>query len=536
MKFGDIPLDEAVGAILAHSVHLSGENLKKGTVLTATHIAALREGGHDHVIAAALETGDIVENDAAADLASAVAGALVEAEDAFTGRVNLLAATDGLFRVDATRVTAFNRVDEAVMLATLPDFAKVNAGDILATLKIIPYAVPESAIKTARITLGSAPLLSVVAFAPPPAVLIQTTLPGTRDKVLAKSSQVIGERLSELGGTLTGEQRCPHTIDGLASRLAETAGGNAGLVLITGASAITDRRDVIPQALEQAGGTVQHFGMPVDPGNLLMIGTLRDKPVIGLPGCARSPKLNGFDWVLQRIAAGLPMGREEITAMGAGGLLKDIPSRPQPRRAIKAAKTGKIMGLLLAAGQSRRMGNNNKLLLPVRGVPMIVHAANALAGSGITEIVAVTGHEPERIHAALAGRGVSFTHNPDYADGLSSSLAAGLEAIPDDTAAVLVMLGDMPDITAAHVGKIIAAFDPDEGREICVPTFKGKRGNPVLWGERFIPEMRALAGDVGARHLIGEYAELVHEVEMDDDAIFVDVDDQAAFAAVTGPT
>lgn len=536
MKFGDTPLDDAIGAILAHSVRLENRSIKKGTVLGPDEIAQLRDAGRDPVVAAVLELGDASENDAAAKLGAVAAGRNIDVAAPFTGRVNLFATRNGLVRIDRDRLDAFNRVDEAVTLATLPPYAKVRAGDMVATLKIIPYAIPGKALDAALMKLDGRALLNVAAFAPLTADLIQTRLAGTKESVLDKTARVVRERLDELGCELAGESRCAHDVATLAGEIRARA--DSELLLITGATAIADRRDVIPAALETVGGTVDHFGMPVDPGNLLMLGCFEGTPVLGLPGCARSPKLNGFDWVLQRIVAGLPVGPEDITGMGAGGLLKEILSRPQPRT-IDSRETstghGELAAVLLAAGQSRRMGARNKLLIEIEGKPMVAHAADTILESGIKTLIVVTGHEADRVRAALPGRGAVFVENPDHAEGLSRSLACGVAAVPATAGAVLVCLGDMPRVTPDHISRLTSAWDPDEGREICVPTYKGKRGNPVLWDRRFIPEMQALAGDVGARHLIGEHADVVCEVEMDDDGIFLDVDVPAAVEALTRP-
>jgi molybdenum cofactor cytidylyltransferase len=219
--------------------------------------------------------------------------------------------------------------------------------------------------------------------------------------------------------------------------------------------------------------------------------------------------------------------------MGVGGLLTEISSRPQPREA-KPAKAGKIAALVLAAGQSRRMGQANKLLAPVDDRPMIAHAVDAMLASHADPVIVVTGHQAEAVRAALGERPVIWTHNPDYALGLSSSLAAGLAALPEDAEGVVIGLGDMPRITAAQIDRLIAAFNPLEGRAICVPTVRGKRGNPVLFATRFVPEMRAIGGDVGARHLIGEHAEEVVEIEFDDDGTLLDIDTPEALAALIG--
>ena len=261
------------------------------------------------------------------------------------------------------------------------------------------------------------------------------------------------------------------------------------------------------------------------------------KPVIGLPGCARSPKLNGFDWALQRFAAGVPVTPQDIQAMGVGGLLAEIGARPLPR--AEATRTPadtqhapKVAAMVLAAGQSRRMGQANKLLEVVNGKAMVVTAVEAALAADVSCVTVVTGHEADVVQAALAGKLVRFVHNPDYADGLSASLKTAAANAPDDADAMIVLLGDMPDVTSAHVDRLIAAFNPLEGRAICVPTVGGKRGNPVLWAKRFLAEMLALRGDVGAKHLIGQNEDVVAEVEMGDAGILNDVDTPEALAAV----
>ena len=278
--------------------------------------------------------------------------------------------------------------------------------------------------------------------------------------------------------------------------------------------------------------------MPVDPGNLLMVGKLGAVPVLGLPGCARSPKLNGFDWVLQRLVAGLDVTKDDVTGMGVGGLLTEIPSRPQPRdqvskpAPIPAPKTPRVAALVLAAGQSRRMGARNKLLAKIDAKPMVARVVDAALDSVAESVVVVTGHEAEAVERVLADRPVRFVHNPDFAAGLSTSLQAGLSALDRDIDAFLVLLGDMPRVSADIIDELIATFDPSAGRSIIVPTYDGKRGNPVLWDRHFLAEMSTLAGDVGARHLIGHHAERVAEVAFADDAILLDIDTEAALEAV----
>jgi molybdenum cofactor cytidylyltransferase len=303
------------------------------------------------------------------------------------------------------------------------------------------------------------------------------------------------------------------------------------MVVVFGASAIADTRDVIPAAVEEVGGRIEHFGMPVDPGNLMLVAEANGRPVLGAPGCARSPKENGFDWILMRLLAGLPIRRSDITGLGVGGLLMEIVTRPQPR--AEAAEAGrKIAGLVLAAGRSTRMGGPNKLLEEINGRPLVRIATEQLIASQAKPIIVVTGHQHERVERALSGLPVTFVHNADFAEGLSTSLKAGINAVPAEADGAVVTLGDMPQVSAKLIDRLITAFDPERGALVVVPTFDGKRGNPVLWSRRFFSDLMTIDGDVGARHLIGSYPEAVTEVPVEDAAALTDVDTPEALIAV----
>jgi molybdenum cofactor cytidylyltransferase len=542
MKFGEVPVAEAVGATLAHSLKVGDRVLRKGRVLTADDVAALAAAGRPSVIAARLEPGDVDENSAAAAVAFPLAGPHVSIARPFTGRVNLFAEVSGVYSVDAARVDRLNAVDETITLATLAPYTVVAPKQMVATIKVIPFAVRRQSVDDCvREASSGGRLLSIAPFQPKRVALIQTRLPGLKESVLDKTVEATRERLAALGSTLELERRCDHREDDLAPHIAAALEAGVELVLVAGASAIVDRRDVIPAAIEQAGGTISHFGMPVDPGNLMLMGDVGGITVLGLPGCARSPKVNGFDWVLQRLLAGLPAGRSEIMRMGVGGLLAEIPLRPLPRAKLAAAAAQEtphaphVAALLLAAGQSRRMGTLNKLLIGIDGKPMVRHVAEAVQASQARPIIVVTGHQRDKVEAALSGLGIArFVFNPDYAKGLSTSLKQGIAALPKGTEAAVVCLGDMPKVAAGEIDRLIAAFNPVEGRAICVPTRRGKRGNPVLLASRLFQELANVSGDIGARDLIAAHPELVAEVEMEGDGILLDIDTPQALARLAG--
>lgn len=534
MIFGRLPLDQASGALLAHGLTAGGRRLRKGHRLGATDIAALRDAGLADVLAARPEPGEVGEDAAAARTARAAAGAAVRVNAAFTGRCNIYATAPGVALVDRAAIAAMNRLHESLTIATVAPFSTVEAGQMLATVKVIPFAAPEAAVVAAEQAVAGA--VALAPFRPHRAGVISTRLPETKDSVIAKGVDLMRLRLTRAGSLLGAAAEVDHHEDAVAGAIRDQLDQGLSPLVIFAASAITDRRDVIPAGIVRAGGTIRHYGMPVDPGNLLLLGEVDGVPVIGAPGCARSPKENGFDWVLHRLLAGLAVDAAAIAGMGVGGLLMDTGQRGAPRtEQAPAPRMPRIAVLVLAAGQSRRMGPDNKLLLPVAGKPMVRHAVEAALGSAATTTIVVTGHEADAVRAALDGTGARFVHNPRYADGLSTSMIAGLDAVPADCDGAVVCLGDMPQIPAGLIDRLISGWNPVEGRAIVVPVREGKRGNPVLFDRSLFAAMREVAGDTGARHLIGLHEDLVAEIAVDDDAIFTDVDTPEAFRRLAMP-
>ena len=335
MRFGPVPLAEAIGATVVHAVQIGPVTLKKGEVVTQAHVELLAARDLREVVVVRLDAGDVDENEAARRLAAMLGGAELAVERAFTGRANLFTRRNGVLTVDSARIDRLNGVDESLTIATLPAFRAVTAGEMVATVKIIPFAVPRPVLDEA-LALLEKPAVDLSPFRPLRVGIISTVLPGLKPSVVRKTVQHLANRLAPAAAPIVLDEALPHDAGALAPRLRHAA-GTCDLVVVFGASAITDRRDIIPAALVAAGGIIEQFGMPVDPGNLLLLGRIGDTTVIGAPGCARSPKENGFDWVLQRLLAGIPVTRADIQRLGVGGLLMEIVTRPQPRTEAGAA-------------------------------------------------------------------------------------------------------------------------------------------------------------------------------------------------------
>ncbi|MCB1449820.1 MAG: molybdopterin-binding/glycosyltransferase family 2 protein [Nitratireductor sp.] len=530
MKFGPVRASEAEGAILAHGLRLPGGiAIRKGTVLAHGDISAIMAAGIDEVIVARAESDDIGENDAAYAIANALVGPGLRAEAAATGRVNLYATADGLFVADAEKVNSINRIDPGITLATLPNLLEVNSGRMVATVKIIPYAVDGAAVASAAAAAGNG-VIAINAYSPRRIGVVATQLPSLKPSVMDKTIRVLKGRLAISGSSIVREIRTEHLQEAVAAGIRALI-GESDIVLVFGASAICDVDDVIPTAIKAEGGKVLHFGMPVDPGNLMLLGEVDGKPVIGAPGCARSPAENGFDWILQRLIAGRKVTADEITGMGVGGLLMEIGSRPQPREG--KSRNPKISAIILAAGQSTRMGPANKLLAKIDGKPMIAHVADAAIGAHPFDVIAVTGHQAQSVKEALSDRALKLVHNAEFATGMASSLRAGISAVDPASDGAMVMLGDMPRIEAAMLEKVINAFAASKPHPVVVATCNGKRGNPVIWPRRFFEQLLQVQGDKGARDLL---ADLVNETVMVEigEAASLDLDTREALERAGG--
>lgn len=341
MKFEPVPLSEAEGKILGHNI--AGENgqrlLRKGRRLTDTDLERLRELGRQSVYVAQLEGTDIDENTAARRVAEAVSGPGLHIQGAASGRANLLAEQQGIGRIDVERLIQINEC-EGITLATLLNHTPVHARQIVATVKIIPYAVPESAVRVAEAVGGKGqPIVRVDAL---PSQSVGMILSGSTSvhRKLVKDFSPLWERIEKLGSTVTRTDFVALDDESdevsLSEMLRLQVSAGIRMILLAGETAIMDEQDIIPRALERAGGKIESVGAPVDPGNLLMLAYLGDVPVVGAPGCARSKKINIVDWILPRLLAGDHLTRRDIIQLGHGGLLQDVRERGMPREVKEA--------------------------------------------------------------------------------------------------------------------------------------------------------------------------------------------------------
>lgn len=531
MWFGEVVLDDsAVGGILAHTHRLPGKVLRKGVPLTNAAIDALRTAGFERVTVARLEPDDIDEDTTADRVARALAGPGVRLSRALTGRCNLHAAARGVLTLDRIRVDTLNALDWRITLGSAVADKVVEPGELIATVKVMPFAVDDATVRTVEaLAAEPGPLVSVAPLRPHSAALVLSRQPRAIASLLTRATDAQRARLGFHGSRLDRVVECAHTVEAVATALSESLTAGHDPVLFLGASAIVDHRDVFPAALRSIGGEVVHVGMPVDPGNLLVLGRHNGRTVLGVPGCARSLKPSGFDHVLRRVLARQPVDAAFLQGLGTGGLLvESTTAAPAPRPPTPDGHHS-VAALVLAAGRSSRMKGRHKLLEDIEGTPMVRRTVDRLASAGLSPIVVVTGHGAADVRAALAGTPCRFVHNPDYAHGMGTSLAQGAAAL-DGIDAVLVALADMPDVSSDHVQLLLEAWQTSTA-SIVVPVAGGRRGNPVLFAAEHLHALRACKGDVGAKALVAADPSRVCTVAIDHVGVLQDIDTPEELAA-----
>ena len=497
MRFGTCQANEALGHILAHTVNSGGKKVRKGKVLNQHDIELFQNSGIQKIMVASLEEDDLGEDEAAALLGRKITSVepSLFVSSPFTGRVNIYASQKGLLKFDSKRITEFNLVDEAITLATLPDLSRVEKNQLVGTVKIIPYGVAKIKVLEALALLEGVMEFREVLIKQ--VDLIITSPSGEKDKLAEKGIEVTRSRLNGLGISLERVFFELHEADSLGESLKKTS---SPLVLVITSTATSDANDTGPQAVKLAGGTVNRVGIPVDPGNLLFLGALGSQKIIGLPGCARSPALNGADWVLERIVCGIDLSPVDFAAMGAGGLLKEIPIRRQPR-------------------DRRRTG----LLKPNVQVIFIIDSKDQSFEPQLAKIltsqvdgVSIVGSLAKEVTTKYAKRDKIRLVNIEGKLGKSHLVNEAMASLPRKTDAVIFVNVRNEEMSPVQINRLVSAFSPEDGREIC--KFGGENaplGPPILFGRRFFENLRALDSGLRPHDLLKEGKDYLIELDHD---------------------
>ena len=528
MKIEHLDPKESEGSILAQSYNLSERKLSKGTRVSKAIVELLNKENIKTILCAVPHENDLDEDAAAEAISNAIDRNRLYAEEASTGRVNFRTPALGVVRYNRELIKKINLVDESIAFSIVEHNQLLAKNDLIATLKIIPFFVSKIYVEQVVALLSKHEIFKIHRLEEKKVGFIQTYYDWQKKSIFKATSNVTRSRLDALGCLLEKETLIPHDHESLCSEIKSSLDSGAQVLLISGASAITDRSDYIPKAILSVGGEIIQYGLAVDPGNLLLIGQIGSTTVIGMPGCARSPKLNGFDWVLQLLMANIPINKEELADMGAGGLLMEIASRPLPRALSKSVnkREKKIMGVILAAGNSTRMGKDNKLLRNVGDASLVRNTAVEMLKSDVDSCSIVLGYQSDKVAEEIKDLNINLILNPLWQEGQASSLKAALNTLDDTYSDLLIMLGDLPGVKSRHINRVIEEHLLTNNRrsKITIPSFNGKKGNPVIWGRSFFPDLSNLEGDVGGRALFNHHPAAINLLDMDDPAVVTDTD------------
>ena len=528
MKIESLAPQKSIGSVLAQTYNLPGKTVSKGTLITKEIVAYFRTGNVQIILCAVPEEGDIHEDEAAEAISSAIDKNHIYAEKASTGRVNFKSQSLCLVRYERDLIKEVNLVDESIAFSIVEHNQLLAKNDLIATLKIIPFFTQKKYVDQVISILAKNELFKTHSLNKKEVSLIQTSFEWQKKSIFKATSNVTRNRLEALDCSLNEEKLICHDYEVLRSEIKSCIESGIDILLLSGASAIIDRSDYIPKAILSEGGEIIQYGLAVDPGNLLLVAKIGKTTIIGMPGCARSPKLNGFDWVLQLLMADIPVVKEELAEMGAGGLLMEIASRPLPRALAKSVnkREKKIMGVILAAGNSTRMGKDNKLLKNIDGVPLIRNIALEITKSDLDSCSIVLGYQSDKVADVIKDLNINLILNPLWKEGQASSLKAALNSLTSSYSDLLIMLGDLPGIKSGHINRIIEEHLSSENRssKITIPSFKGETGNPVIWGKSFFHDLSNLEGDVGGRVLFSQHPAAINLIEMDDPSVVTDTD------------
>ena len=334
MKFGDVPIEDSIGTILAHKLYdKTGKMVfNKGHMIADEDVPILRQHNLETVIVTQLGDSDLHEDIAAERIGQAVAGEHINMRTPGVGRANLTASQRGVLHVNVPALELVNNIYDGITIATLREHTLVEEGEMVALVKVVPFGIPTARVTDVeRIAESTKSILSIRPLQKKEVALIISGTDATRNRLMNSFHPPVRDRIEGWGSILREPVFVNHDVDSIADAIRAQA--NADMIIVASISAIIDPSDVVPTALVKAGGSITIHGVPVDPGTLLMMGYLGDVPVVGAPGCIKSPKTNVIDWILPRLLTGERLTRANFVSMGHGGLLKDISDRPMPRSA-----------------------------------------------------------------------------------------------------------------------------------------------------------------------------------------------------------
>ena len=524
---------ESEGYLLFHSVFVKKGRLRKGKIISADDIEAIVEAGIKEIYVGEIESNEIDENNASRVIAQAISSNNFSLSPTFSGKTNITSKYDGLVQVNESNVLKINQISSNIAISSLNNHDIVYRGDHVLSIKSISYSVKKLHLNKIVNFLNKKKLISLKRFKPLKFGIIYSNSVNEKDSLIEKTKKSIRTRITDYNSSIMVECTSNHDFSSLKESIEKLINMDLDVILLFLSSSVCDYNDIVPQIITKIGGKIKSYGMPVDPGNLTLSGCFGGIEIIAAAGSARSESLNGLDWHLNCLHASIKTNQKMVNSLGVGGLLKDVDSAIKRKKISKKIVTKKpnIAAVVLCAGESKRMGEINKLLLKVNDKTIIRNYVENISKSNISEVVIVTGHQSKDIELELKNYDLRFVFNNDYKKGMSTSLKAGIKSLGKTIDAVMICLPDMPLIGICEINKLIEYYNPSIGNEICIATSHGQRGNPVLWDKKYFKALMNISGDKGGRDLLPTFIDKAIEVNLGEAVVF-DIDTNVSYELV----
>ncbi len=516
-------------AILGHGLVWNNQKFPKSSPLeNFLNNAEIPENYQFHV--AYPDNNDWHEQKITEQLANDFLGENIKCEITKSGRVNFIAKIDGILHFNTENLDKFNELTPEITMATRPYCTQIYQGEIVASCKIIPYFVAGNIVKKSMV-LAKKSCLNISPLQGGKAHLIFTYLEEIPPQKLQKSAQIFQKRLLKYNYEVGKISNVRHHCQELSEFLTQIPPKDFDLIAIMGAVSIADINDIVPKALINCGGKIIRYGMPVDPGNLLLLGEISNCPFLGLPGCAKSPKFNGLDFILQRLAARINITSKDIAQLGKIGLLPENYDRGA-LRAVNYPVASKPLIAILAAGKGERMAQDlAKPLTIFRDKALlewVIDNINQALPSKDIIIIVNDSPQGKQVQEFCLTKQYKFIINNQYNEGIASSLRLAVNYASQTHSALMVFLADMPNITPKTIATIWQEFQRDTQNIMAVqPKFGSQLGHPVVFNPRIFSELAKLSGDTGAKTFMENLSDYRRIIDTLDAGVIQDGDTKA---------
>lgn len=523
MNIKTITTSDAQGCYLGRTIRHDGLVLRRGRKLDEDDICRLQNKNICHIDILKITENDVLEDEAANILAADLVAEGTYLTDSLRGRVNVHAAHAGLFSVDPTIVTKIHKLD-AITLATGRNMTTVNAGILLASLKIVPFMISKDMLEAVKRDIE--PALRVFPWALKKISMVATTFSDEKSqRIQSKFLETTSTRLRQRGVQDILKHQILHEPSMVQEILARLPSDSP--VLFLGAEASMENDDLLPSLPHV---TWTRAGIPTDPGNLMWVG--KDHSVVGtprdiiiVPGCARSLEHNGFDDVLDLLCSGHSLTRDRLDALAVGGLYKTTNIFSE--RGLQQQEYS-LRSIILAAGKGERFQNGPKPLAPW-GQQTFVQQVHDLARPYQPLLVT----RPDLVNSITSLLpNTQILSNQDWKNGISSSLKSGLAEIEDDQD-IIVFLCDMPAIRPETIAMLVQCYQQSDGSRAFAPRYRGTRGHPVIIPRSMFSIIKETNGDIGLGPLLKEGINLC-TVHVDDPGVVWDIDTNDDWTLIHG--